>query len=374
MRKHETVLIIVFFILALSPLTVAAEPPGRDPFVFDAEFDWIGLGARIGYRGLNLSPSADTVLFLSLGAAYDTYGYFRTPFDRPFDGTLPGYDSAKAPYESRLTVRSGLELDQGLLWNERDRQNLLELFLACRNRYEKNIEDSGARQLLFDSSLPDRDQILQNSVLIGLEWKDIDRGNPHRLLSGFGAETSLEWGPEGFFNNLVGKADFARFNISARAFLPLFDMNPGSAMNALSAYMGLFLALDYAAGNSLPLNIRETFGGRSPRKGLGYAVRGLEDCRFDTPLKAIANWETRLNLPAIADPGLIPGLMYFVDCGYYDFLSTPDSGFVFSTGGGFYMCLFDVFNLAFTTQFLLNKTRVTGGHWAPFFFTFIFHF
>jgi hypothetical protein len=374
MRKCRTTLIIVFFIHTLAPFAFAGESSEGNPFLFDAEFDWIGLGAKAGYKGLNLSPFTDTILSLSLLGVYDTYGYFRTPLDLPYDGTLPGYDSATAPFVSRLTVRSGLELAQGLLWNERDQHNKLEFFLAYKLRYEKNMEDAGTSQLLFDSNLPDRDRILQNSVFIGLEWKDIDRRNPHRLLSGVGAETSMEWGPEGFFNNYIGEADYARFNLSTRAFLPLFDIDQGSTLNTLSAYMGFFLALDYATGNSIPLNIRETFGGRSPRKGLGYAVRGLEDCRFDTPFKAAANWEVRLNLPAIADPGLIPGLLYFIDGGYYNFISFPDSGFIFSTGGGIFLSLFDVFNLTLTTQFLLNKTRVTGEYWAPLFFTFIFQF
>ena len=373
MRRFRTVLIIVASLPVLCPLAFASDSKAS-PFVFDADFDWIGLGGRIAYKGLNLSPYTDTVLSFTLGGAYDTYGYFRTPLDLPYDGTLQGYDNAKAPDVNRWTVRSGLEIVQGLLWNERDQYNKLEMFLAWKSRYEKNVEDSHTRQLLFDSNLPDRDQILQNSVFLGLEWKDIDRRSPHRVLSGFGVEMSIEWGPEWMFNGQIGRADFARLNLSTRAFLPLFDLDPGATLNSLSAYMGFFLAFDYAAGNSIPLNVRETFGGWSPRKGLGYAVRGLEDCRFDAPLKAVANWEVRLNLHAVADPGLIPGLLYFVDCGYYNFISTSYSGFVSSTGGGIFLSLFDVFNLTFTTQFLLNQKRVTGGSWTPFFFTFIFHF
>ena len=373
MRKSRTTLLIAFFVLTRAPFVFAGEPSLGAPFFFDAEFDWIGIGVKVRYKGLHLSPVTDTILSLSLMGVYDTYGYFRTPGDLPYAGAPPGYDSATAPYASRLTIRSALELAQGLIWNERDQCNKAEFFLACKLRYEWNIKDGGTNQLLFNSSLPDRDQILQSSLLIGLEWKDIDRGNPHRLLSGIGAETSLEWGPEGFFNNL-GKADFARFNLSTRVFVPLFDIDQESTLNMLSAYMGFFLALDYVTGNNIPLNVRETFGGRSPRKGLGYAVRGLEDCRFDSPFKAVANGEVRLNLPAIADPGVIPGLLYFIDGGYYNFISFPVSGFVFSTGGGVSLSLFDVLNITLTTQFLLNTTRVTGGYWAPLLCTFIFHF
>jgi hypothetical protein len=343
------------------------------PFLLDVEADWIGLGFKVGYKGLELSPAADTIISLSLLGVYDSSGYFRTPDGQPYEGGLPGLDAATSPYASRFTLRSALEIDQGLLWNERDRSNRLEAFLIYKLRYEVNRKDAGTSQLLFDSSLPDRDQILQSSVLLGLEWKDVDHGNPHRLLSGTGVEASIECGPRWFFNG-IGEADFVRFSLSTRAFLPLFDIDPESPLNRLSACMGFFLAVDYVTGTSVPLNVRETFGGRYPRKGLGYAVRGLEDCRYDSPFKAVANADLRLSLPAIAVPGLIPGLLWFIDAGYYNFVDFPVSGVVFSTGGGISLSLFDVFNLTLTTRFLLNTTRVTGGFWEPLFFAFIFHF
>lgn len=373
MRKRRAALVFLIFITVHGAFAIAGEPSGESPFLLDVEADWIGLGFRVGYGGLDLSPPMNTVLSLSLLGVYDTYGYFRAPDGHPYEGGLPGYDDATAPYACRLTVRSALEIDQGLLWNERDRSNALEAFLAYKFRYEMNRKDAGTSQLLFDSSLPDRDQILQNSLLLGLEWKDIDHGNAHRVLSGTGAEASVEWGPQWFFNG-IGKADFVRFNLSTRAFLPIFDIDQESTLNKLSAYMGFFFSFDYVTGTSLPLNVRETFGGRSPRKGLGYAVRGLEDCRYDSPFKAVANCDLRLNLPAIADPGIIPGLLWFLDGGYYNLVDFPVSGFVFSTGGGISLSLFDVVNLMLTTQFLLNTARVTGGYWNPLSFAFIFHF
>lgn len=64
--------------------------------------------------------AADTITSLWLLGVYDTYGYFRTPAGLPYEGGLPGYDAATSPYASRVTMRSALEIDQGLLWNERD--------------------------------------------------------------------------------------------------------------------------------------------------------------------------------------------------------------------------------------------------------------
>ena len=103
-------------------------------FFFDAEFDWIGLGVKVGYKGLHFSPVTDTILSLSLMGVYDTYGYSRTPGDLPYEGALPGNGSVIAPYASRLTIRSALELAQGLIWNERDQCDTAEFFLACKLR------------------------------------------------------------------------------------------------------------------------------------------------------------------------------------------------------------------------------------------------
>ncbi len=202
----------------------------------------------------------------------------------------------------------------------------------------------------------------------------VNRRHPHRVLSGTQAEASLEWGPRFLFNAPAGEADFLRLNLTARAFLPLFDLDPDNAFNVCSAYAGFFAAVDWATGGNIPLNVRGYFGGRAPRKGLGFAVRGLEDGRLDAPFKAVANAEVRFSLPALIDPSIIPGFLVFADAGYYDLVDAPGNGFVFSAGAGLTLSLFDALNLCFTTQFLLNGTKVTGDIWTPVYFEFIWHF
>ncbi len=358
--------------LACAPAPAFSAPP----FEVEGQYDFVGLGAIVSYHGFRILPGVDTIFRVNVLCVYDLfgYGYFRTPQDLPYEGSLPGYDSAASPHLVRLVTRGGLEVDQGLLWNERDQRNALECFLAYQLRYEKNIKDSSVRQLLFDSSLPDRDQVLQSSLLAGVEWKNLDTARPHHVVSGVDAETSLEWGPSALGNRAIGGADFARWNFSARAFVPLFDAAPSSDTNLFSVYLGAFAAVDYAFGGYVPLNVRESFGGRTPRKGLGFAVRGLEDCRYDTPLKAVCNLELRANLPAIVSPRVIPGVLACVDIGYYNFISQPLEGLVASTGGGVYLSVFDFLDLTLTTHVLLNATLVTGGAWTPVFFNFAFHF
>ena len=367
---------LLFLLLNASAILYGEEPgtPDRTPFTFDLEFDWIGLGVNVGYRGFSLLPSLDTIFRVILLGCYDRPGFFRTPTGEPYDGNLPGFDPASSPYAGRLILRGALEADQGLLWNPRDQTNLLECFLSYKTRFEQSFDDPAVNELLFASACADRERIFQNSIMLGLEWKDVNRRHPHRVLSGTQAEVSLEWGPRFLFNAPAGNADFLRLNLTARAFFPLFDLDPGNALNVFSAYAGFFAAVDWATGGSIPLNVRGHFGGRTPRKGLGFAVRGLEDGRLDAPFKAVANAEVRFSLPALIAPSIIPGFLVFADAGYFDLVDVPGSGFVFSAGAGLTLSLFDALNLCFTTQFLLNRTKVTGDVWTPVYFEFIWHF
>ncbi len=367
----------VFFVLPLifSPgMALEAQSRDADPWLFDVSLDWIGLGVDVGYKGFSLSESVDTIIHVKAMGNYESIGYYRTPLDRPYDGSLPGYDEDESPLAYRAAGAFSLEFDQGLLWNERENANGLEFFFAYNLRYENFLHDHDVRQLLFDSPRMEKDQILYNSILAGIEWKDVDQRNPHGMISGTAADASAEWGPKAFFNTAFADVDFLRLNFSARAFLPLFDVDPESEFNKFSAYACFFLSTDYSTGTSIPLYVRQTFGGKYPREGLGDALRGLEESRYDTPFKAVGSLELRANLPAIFIPELIPGLFVFMDCGYYDFVDFSESGFVASTGGGFSLSLFGAMNLTVGTAVLLNEKLVTGETWTPIYFEGSFHF
>lgn len=346
----------------------------ESPIIFDIEPDWIGATLIFGFKDLGFFPEVDTIFTVGLGGSYDWFGYYRTPADEPYSGSLAGFDPETSPVYSRAGFKLSCTLAQGLLWNSKEMHNLLELFAGYKSSYYYNFNDENINQLIFASTLPDREQQLQNSIMVGLEWKDIDQNKPHQLPAGMQAEISLEYGPEWLLNSTIGRAEYLRFNFSTRAFLLLFDIAPDSYFNILSSYLGIFLALDYAWGEYIPLSIRESMGGRNPRKAIGYAVRGIEDCRFDTPLKIVGNIEIRTNLPAIGAPDIIPGITIFLDGAYYDYIDYNESGFIFSTGAGVYLSLFNSFALNFYTAFLLNETRANGDSWIPLLFAFIFHF
>ncbi|MBN1798950.1 MAG: BamA/TamA family outer membrane protein [Spirochaetales bacterium] len=347
-----------------------------DPLVFDPDLRIWGADLGIGFRGVRMFPDLDTILWFYIGGGYENIGYFRTPDGRLYDGDEPGYDPETSPYYWRAGGRFDVGMAQGLIWNDKINKNGLEYFLFYRLRFNMHMqeEDSASPQLMYEISRDDEDGSLQNSIFTGVSWDDIDNSHPHRFKSGTYAEASAEWGPEFFLNDIFGRADFFRISFLAKAFLPLWDLNPQYPVNVLSMYLGVNIRLDYAFGSYLPLNVLNTFGGRKSIGGLGFALRGYEDYRYDAPFKVVANIELRTNLPAVILPNLIPGILVFFDSGYYDFIDVNEKGLLFSAGAGIYITLLDVSSLVFYTYFPLSQERVTGGYWVPFALQLGFHF
>jgi hypothetical protein len=209
-----------------------------------------------------------------------------------------------------------------------------------------------------------------------LSYNDLDKTSPHRVYNGVYAETSLEWGPEFLFNDTWGRADFVRLNLTAKAFISLFDLEPKADVNVFSGYLGFFFAVDYCTGAYLPINIQQTIGGRHPRTALGYAVRGYEDTRFDSQFKTVLNIEYRMNLPAfkIID-SFTPGIFVFFDSGYFNYVYYPESGLLFSTGIGVYLNLWGLTTVNACTIFPLSRPRIDGSsYWVPFYIELDVHF
>ncbi|HEQ72061.1 MAG TPA: hypothetical protein ENN69_06190 [Spirochaetia bacterium] len=351
-----------------------AVTPQRDPFIITIDPKMLGADLGIGYRGFSIIPEADTVFWLIAGGSYEWLAFYRLP-DNTLYTEASGYDPIDDPPYTRLSGRLDLGIAQGLAFNESIDANLFEIFLFYKTRYDYVVDDPGAIELILESTLPDRRSIFQNSLFLGLSYNDLNTSDPHLVYHGIYGEMSAEWGPKLLFNNLLGKADFVRLNATVKGFLPLFDLDPESTANTLSAYAGAFFAVDYIAGDTIPINIQQTIGGRYPRPGLGRAVRGFEDFRFDGLFKTVLNLEFRLNLPqyTVIDT-VTPGLFFFFDSGYYNFIYYNESGFLFSLGAGVYVNVWKLTSLHAYTALLLNRPRADGSYWVPLLFLLSFHF
>jgi hypothetical protein len=346
----------------------AAPESDRFPFVFDISPVLWGADIGVGYRGLGLASGVDTIFWVYAGGGYEQLTYMRLPDGSLITGAAPGGINPDVDlFYNRWSGRWQLGIAQGIAWNPRIKGDLLEAFTFYRGRYDANINaDPG--QLIFRSSIPDKDGLFQNAALAGVKYNDLLLDTRNKTWSGAGGEASVEWGPAALSNTLFGRSDYARFNLSARAFLPLYESlyeaAPESLANLFSLYAGDFFSADYAMGDYVPLNIRQTFGGLHPRVGLGGALRGVDDGSMDTNLKLVNNFEIRANLPALWLPDLVPGVLLYWDAGYYDQLggqTSPSSGFVSSVGAGVFIDLFDITSLTVYIHYRLTGENAKGS-------------
>jgi hypothetical protein len=271
-----------------------------------------------------------------------------------------------------LNVNWSLGLTQGIIWNEKQKANLLEASLFYRGLYIKNFKKDGANQMLFnqDNPLPDMDSIQQNSFITGLAVNYLVKNNKLKTIKGLYSEISIEWAPS--FLNII--ADYMRLNWTAKAFIPLFSYQGKNKNTALCLYAGNYFSIDWIKGDTIPINIRQSIGGLySPRMGsaLGGLIRGVDSGRYDANFKLANCTELRLILPVKL---ITPGFIYYFDAGYYNGLKGTDGGFLLSTGAGIFLDLFNKFQIAYSFGVFLNDTNINGEKVKPFLLSFKFHF
>lgn len=365
--------------LFLLPAALALAADGL-PLTFDVGPRIWGADVGVGYTGLELLAGRDTTIWLWAGG-----GWEKMPFYRYGDGSMAAEyldlatgalvtsptlaDPDEDPAYSRAEAKWQLGIVQGLVAAPaRDRPDLLVAFLYYRGRWDTHLDPG----LLLDSppsyAFPDVSGILQNSFLVGAAWQGVTK-DEHTVKSGGAAEASLEWGPSPLIAASGGAADFLRLNATARGFLPIWDASPDRDRNLFSVYAGDFVSVDWIVADAAPLNVRQSIGGRSPRTGLGGAVRGVDAGSLDGYFKAVNNLEVRVLGPAIAGPDIVPGLVAYLDAGVFGSAGAPGPqawGFVASTGAGLFV---DVLGFAQLTGYLhyrLVGENADGSALTPF--------
>ena len=374
MKRVSFAVFTLIFVLAAG---AAAHADGsRSPWVFDVDLRLWGLDLGVGYRGFPLLQGVDTTFWGVAGGAYEKMSYYRQT-EAIIIGKYPGPADDLVFY--RADAKWWLGVAQGLLWNERIDENRLEALLFYRGRFDENLIEAG--DLIDTSDLPDESGLFQNTLFAGLAYNDILVDKKHKTKSGISGEISAEWGPAFLANTVYGSSDFVRFNATARGFFPLYDAAPDRQGNLFSMYLGEFFSADYAiglGGTAVPYVIRRTFGGKEPRTGLGYAVRGVDSGSLDTNLKLVNNFELRMNLPAIVLPDIVPGALVHWDVGYFsqvgESIASPQSGFVSTVGAGVFVNLFDIATLAAYIHYRLDGVNADGSALVPFDLQFGLHF
>ncbi|OHD27175.1 MAG: hypothetical protein A2Y38_17525 [Spirochaetes bacterium GWB1_59_5] len=281
-----------------------------------------GLDLTLIYTGLELSDAADTKLFLKAGGGYENASLIRDPVTGdPWTATIAGNEYDILNFQWELAFIQGFS-------RRGDGDNLLEAFAFYRGRFDRYPNEA-----LSDAVFSDIEGLFGTSIMGGVSY-DSRAQNRHRSKQGVYAEASVEWGP-GFLNE---KSDFWRISSQIRGFQPVFDV-PTEGGNLFNVYLAGFAGVDFAGGESVPIYVNQSFGGRSLRDSLGNTVRGYGWNKYDAAFKSVVNAELRLVGPAIVIDSIVPYLFGFADAGYYagfaDSANFSDaSGFLASTGGG----------------------------------------
>jgi hypothetical protein len=334
---------------------------------FDIRAYWWGIVPTGGdfsalYNGFKIISGLDTIIENDLGAGYETDNYYRNPGGSLYFG--PSGDGSPVLFD-RLEIVEGLGIRQGILWDQRRQRNLVEGFIFYRLHYDKSYASSSS--LLAMSNVPDRDQILSNSLIAGLSASTLVEDNVHKTWDGLYGEASAQWGPSFFFNS-IGNADFFRLNTTLKGFRTLYTSPSAGDRNFFSIYVGDFISVDYAGGSSIPWYVQESTGGLDPRATTDDWVRGFETGSYGTTFKAVNNFDLRFQGPAVIWPSVVPGLYVFTDAGYYNgFVGDPTNtpgGFLASVGAGGYLDVLDLTNVTGYLAFPLYGHRIDNASWA----------
>lgn len=328
-----------------------------------------GVDLSITYSGLELLDELNTYLFFKAGGGYQEKVFYHDATGAVLSDT----SSLDKEYKRRTpNFQWEAALYQGLTWNERTGDNLLESFLYYRGRYDiYNYADSyGVVPYLFTDTSPftDKDGLFGNSLMAGLCWKDLTEDS-HQVQKGIYAEASVEYGPSWLGNSFFGETDYLRLNAQVKAYLPIFDLDESSEMNKLSVYAGNYFSVDYSGGGSVPIYVIQSFGGKNLRPGLGGSLRGFDSYAWDTRFKAVNNLELRVNGPAFFSPSFLPVLFTYFDAGYfYGHQISPgdfdaEQGFLCSAGGGIAINVFGVEHVRASFDFPLYGQRHDGASW-----------
>ena len=339
-----------------------------------------GADLRVGYKGLSLFPGKDTIFQITAGAGYESFNLYRETDGAP---ALPLSNFEKKEFDSWI-IKWEPGIRQGLLWNERLDKNLLEAFLFYRGRFDLyqdgrviwGTSEADAENILSDLAaykealiFDDRNGILSNSLFTGIAVDNLTGNKLHRTREGVYAEASLEWNPKTGSASPWTNFDFLRLNASVKGFHTLYDAAEADEKNRFSVYLCDYFQTDYAFGDNVPMFVMQSIGGTVPRDGLGdKAIRGFERYTYDTAFKIVNNLEIRANLPALYYQNLVPGVLAYVDAGYYNgFEKDPGEnkqGFLCSTGLGVYLDGFGIEYVRMYINFPLIGDRVDGKNYA----------
>ena len=308
MRKNLFLLTLLFSLAAAALLP--ALPEGVlfewDPRVWGAD-------VAFGWKGWKLAPGVDTVFWASAGGAYQSNLWFAGPDDT----VVPARSDQDAIDYAYLTADWRLGVAQGIAFNPEQNRNLVELLLLYRGKFHHYLYDNGVLD-----PLPERDGLLQHSILTGLVFDNTFRDRASLNRRGLYSALTAEFTPAWLGNEVLGVSDFWRLSWIVTAYQPVLDTP------TVSIYLAERLLLERIFGDDgkVPATALGSIGaltevpiGSSSLRALGGELRGVADNRFDGYAKLVTNFDVRLHFPALTlFKFATPMAVAYFDAGVYD--------------------------------------------------------
>lgn len=383
MKRAFSRLWLLFLPTALLLLVLPEELPAqeRDFIVSPGPLLW-GAQADLGLQNyLQIREETNTTFWLHLGSWWGSDSYYRYPDYRIYDGALGAEDITSF---NEWGLAWGLGFAQGLIPREAEGRDLLRVETWYRAHYEDHLLQDESDDLIVRSDLPDRRGVLLNKLFLALIYDETRTDLTSKQKDGLYGELSGEVAPAFLGNELVGSSNFARVNATLRYYRSLLNLG-GNSRLVPTLGLATFAAADQLVligddHRRIPADARQAIGGLSPRTGLGGAIRGLDSGRFDANTKLVGNLELRAFFPYALPLNVTPGLVMFLDGGYYRqpagaaVGSRNFSGFLAGTGIGVSITLFDLATLVGYSAYNLSGENVDGRSWKPFFLGFGLHY
>jgi hypothetical protein len=297
-----------FALVLLFGVAAAVLPALPEDLLFRWDVRFWGGDVALGWKGWDLVPGVDTVLWASVGGAWQNNLYF----DDPGDELAPPLDTVS--YGNWNTDwRFGVA--QGIVFNPEQERNLVEFLLLYRGKYHHYGDDNGVL-----AGLPEQYGLLQHSLTAGLLFDNTAEDKPSLNTRGIYAALSAEFAPRWLGNDVLGLSDFWRLCLGVTGYQPVLDTP------TVSIYLADRVLFDWIFGEDVPVSTLGSSGalskvpiGANPRRALGGAIRGIPGSRFDGYAKLINNFDVRLHFPAwTLFRTATPMVVAYFDAGVYD--------------------------------------------------------
>jgi len=308
MRNRLSLRLALIAIFSLAGACGWALPDLPEDLLFKWDVRIWGGDVAFGWKGWDLFPGVDTVLWASVGGGWQGNHYFGSDDDTvvPADPDAKRYDNLNADW------RFGVA--QGIVFNPEQDRNLVEFLLLYRGKYHDYFDDNGL--------LPAQEQggLLQHSLTTGLLFDNVSMDEASLNSRGIYAVLSAEFAPEWLGNAALGGSDFWRLSLGVTGYQPVLDTR------VLSIYLAERVLLDRLFGDQVPVSALGSIGvlkkvpiGANPRRALGGTLRGVWGSRYDGLVKLTSNFDVRLHFPALTLFGLAtPVAVAYFDAGLYD--------------------------------------------------------